>query len=436
MKSIKEHREKIIEIANYAFSYSKSVSDNSLIDDSNNNKSKQLLRQCFDGMKIAQGLIINEIKIYQEEKRKLFENAKSIKDKKLQKQLKTKIDKITYRICTYSHIADTMGWHLIGGQLHVAKINSQGEKGIKDLTTVNLESAIKFAEKENANRDCFALITDITHMFQIGDILLHKNGKISFIELKEGELNSKISKFADQIFDVNNTKYSLDFDINKKTARQIKRNLSQRLRMLKAQQIIQNEHGPDPRQDRHLDICTPVKDLEYYYNSFEYIQNELVDNAWTYELLEGCLHIFSCNGKMTRQLLSIFISNGQIDGGNYITINFKSIIEDTSEPLFAKPFPRDFIVDILTDEITIIMSLDLDALIRLFSLIGLNVRWLTSKETMQMKQKNKNSSFIVVNNCAIVIEKDNEKMILGRGILGKIFFDNIFPSSIGYSFTN
>lgn len=112
-------------------------------------------------------------------------------------------------------------------------------------------------------------------------------------------------------------------------------------------------------------------------------------------------------------------------------IDWLSITNNLSEPIFFKPFPPDFIFDILTGKVKVIIGLDFDAFIKLLNNSGVKAEWISGKETMRLKQKINVKGLMVINDQAIKLNVDTEyEMYLYGGFVSKILFDNIYPSNI------
>jgi hypothetical protein len=123
------------------------------------------------------------------------------------------------------------------------------------------------------------------------------------------------------------------------------------------------------------------------------------------------------------------------DTDNYIIVDWLSITNNVSQPLFLKPFPPSFIIDILTGKKKVIFGLNLDNLIELFNRIGIKTKWLSTKETAKRRSLGSKSGMIEINNRAISMRFPDreEEVMLGGGVISKIFFDNILPSNMAIS---
>ena len=119
---------------------------------------------------------------------------------------------------------------------------------------------------------------------------------------------------------------------------------------------------------------------------------------------------------------------------NYLIIDWLSITSNLSEPIFGKPFSPEFIIDILTGKVKIIIGLDADALIKTFNVFGLKANWLTEKETSKRKQTAVTKGIVVINKKGIVVHlPSGEEITIFGGIISKILYDSIKPSSVANS---
>lgn len=447
MESIEEYRIKLKEIADYAFRHGISaigveqfkVGPPDTWDESIKTK---FFTACHDGFKIAQRLLIIEIKKYQSLLRETKSNLREFRrqrDKENEKKNETKIKIIEQRLHTFSHIADGIAWQLIGRQIHIARRFHIQEKSFKYLDSSNIEHAIQTAEEINKNPNDFALISDLTSFVQIGDLMIRHDKIIGIMELKEGKVNDQINEFFGNIekagITVSDDELKEKFD--EKTLKQVKRMLRQQERTVRATEVINKDKGIDPVSGGNIVVRTPTVFTEYYHEELNKLQDDLKEKTWAYTCLETCLHIGMYRDKgivMARFAIEEIL---KVETENYIIIDWLSITHNLSEPLFGKPFSPEFIIDVLTGKIKIIIGLNLDALIDTFNLFGLKSRWLTEKETITIKQNAIRDGIVIINKRGIAVTStDQEEMIISAGTLSKILYDNIKPSSIATSMLN
>ncbi len=442
MDSYEDYRKKLREAADYAFYYGAATFGIDRIKANMATTWDKDMRDefavlCHDGFKKAQKSIIEQILNYQTE---LRQNTSDLKDFRRQsnkpkvKAIEAKIAIIEQRIHNFLHIADGIAWQMLSGQIHIARRLSLQEKRFKFLDSSNLSHAITIAEQINQTPLHFALLTDITSYIHIGDLLVKKDNILSIVELKEGIANKSIGDFLKQqdiaIDGVSEKALKEQFD--EKTVAQAKRIQRQVKRGKQAVEVINTDKGTDPATGLQISITTPTIYTEFYHGELRQLFVDLNSQIWAYAVVEDCIHIgmYRDNGIfMTRAIKDIM----EVITTNYIVIDWLMITRNLSAPIFMKPFPPEFIIDIMTGKIKVMMGLDLDRLIDLFNSLGLTTRWMTKKETAKIIQTGDARSTVVVDKRALCYKLGDHEVSMGWGIISKLMYDCILPSNIALS---
>jgi hypothetical protein len=441
MDTYDDYRIKLKQIADYAFGHGiKAVGMEPfkvrLPDTWEEEIKTKFLIACHDGFKFAQKLLIEEIKKYQTLLRESIlqlKESRRKRDKSSEKKIQGKIDIINQRLHTFSHLADGIAWQLIGGQIHIARRFHIQEKSAKFLDSSNLKHAIQVAGAINQTPSDFALISDLTSFVQIGDLLVRHGKVIGIMELKEGKVNDLINKFFKEIDKVGEeiTDDELKERFDETTIKQIKRMQRQKQRAVRATDVINNDRGIDPVSGNNIVVSTPKYFTEYYHEELSKLQEDLKYKIWTYTVVDTCVHIgmYRDQGIMMAGIAIEQTLKQQTE--NYIIVDWLSITHNLSEPIFGKPFSPDFIIDILTGKVKVIIGLNLDALIETFNYFGLKSRWMTEKETTKSKQTALREGIVVINKKGLKITlPSGQEVIISGGTISKILYDNIKPSSV------
>lgn len=445
MKTTEEHRIKVREIADLAFANAiNSMDIEKLIDakpkDWDKNIQEEFIIKVHEGFKKSQDLLVQEVLDNQEilrQKREALKESRRNRDADKAKKLSIEINVLEQRLSTFSHIADGIAWQLISGEIHIARRFHIGEDSSKFLDSSNIEHAKRVADEINQSPLDFALISDLTSFVQIGDVLIRHNNLIGIMELKEGKVNDQIKDFFDDL-KKNNTVVTDDLINNKfdkKTSKQARRMQRQILRAERATEVMNSDTGIDPVSETPIKVSTPKIQTEGYQEEFIKLNKTLETKIWAYTVIENCLHIGMYRDKGIAMAGFAIEEILKKDTENFIIVDWLSITNNLSQPIFAKPFPPDFIVDVLTGKIKIILGINLDNLIEFFNILGIKTRWLTRKETAKAKQKEVRKGMVVVNNRAISMDLPNigGEVIMSGGIISKILYDNILPSNIALS---
>ena len=103
----------------------------------------------------------------------------------------------------------------------------------------------------------------------------------------------------------------------------------------------------------------------------------------------------------------------------------------TVQPVFSKPFGIENTMNIIFDRIRINLCINFDKLIEIFNSFGAEAKWLTPKQTQSIRDyKGSNHGMFTFNNQAISIKYNNQESRLGDGIIARILFDNVKPTSV------
>jgi hypothetical protein len=443
MKSKEDHKIKLKEICDLAFSngigaITSKVETNSSPKNWNKEILKLFIEKCHEGFKLAQTLIIEEVLYYQnllrEKKIELKENRR-LRNKEESKETEHIISVIEHRLSAYFHIADGIAWQLINGEIHISRRLYIGES-TKQLDSSNLTHAISVSSEINQLPENFALISDLTHFVQIGDLLIRTPEGIGIMELKQGKINDKIADLVKKINtsdfpvkEIEEEKSTLDSN----TTKQLDRVLRQQERAFRAIEVINKDKGKDPKTGEKITVSTPKNLTSFYSHEFPKLFEKLKTSTWAYNVIDrGCLHIglYRDEGRLMASFLIEQIISKETE--NYVMIDFMSIAGNVSEPIFAKPMPPELMIDILVGDLKLIIGLNIDALIQIFKDTGFEVELLSERETMKLKQREKMKVMFIIKKRAIKITNPENKksMIVGGGIISKILFDSIYPSNI------
>jgi hypothetical protein len=440
MKTIEEHRTRLREIADYALGHGVEAKGKEMFTESHPSKwgkddQTKFITACHDGYKIAQNMLIEEIQYYQSLLRDYTKELKECRKSKAAlkiEEIENFIKTIHVRISTYSHVADAIAWNLLGGQIHIARRLHIEQFDMKYLDSSNLRHAIEVANSLNKKPMRFALISDLTSFVQIGDLLIRDEDKLGIAELKEGEVNELLEDFFWNIEKYKEGSLKEEFikKLDKNTVKQMKRMLRQKERAIRAIEVINTDKGIDPVSGNNITVGTPTIPTKGYQEDINKLRSQLDSKIWAYTVVDTCIHIgmYRDEGIPMAGYAIQMILKEQTD--NFIVIDWLSITKKLSQPIFAKPFSPEFIVDVLTGKVKIIIGINVDQLIETFNYFGLKTRWATMKETAKAKQESKRKGIFEVNKRGVIITVNGSDQFLGGGILSKIIYDNILPSNI------
>jgi len=99
------------------------------------------------------------------------------------------------------------------------------------------------------------------------------------------------------------------------------------------------------------------------------------------------------------------------------------------------PFPREFIFDLMFTRVKLYFVVEVEAFMKLFSDYGMTAEWMTTKETMRLKEKYKLDELFTMAKRGIKLTHDetNQVSYLHHGIFNRLYFEHIYPSYVAYS---
>lgn len=405
-----------------------------------NESGKNYFRTINNGFKIAQHYIIDELLKIQSEQKKTKDLLKEARRKKNNdiNVLKNELHLLAYKETTLKHLADTIFWHLIQGQLHIARRFYQYSPGCKKLEDTNYKTVLEIADKINTNPDNFVLLTDITNYVQIGDLFGIKDGKNVIIEVKEGEKNIKIMNDLDAL-----SRSSMTFNSFLQKYENRPHELNQILRIIKQNKVAENEvdiintdKGYDPVSNKKIHIITPKEETPYYYNELHQLEKQLCEQKdWAYTVIDNCLHIGLYKESwisLGKPVLEIIAKDQGIN--HKIIVDARSSMKTTDSPLLFLPFSKQLILDILMGRVIMYLMLDIDKYIKTYELFGAKCSWVSTKETQKIKEDFKKIPLYIEDHRTIrITNAHGVQSFMAMGTLSKILFNHIKPTYVAYS---
>jgi hypothetical protein len=396
---------------------------------------KELNRLCLDGFKIAQKMIVSELKELLKTRKDNdieIKKAKRERNKSLDTELTDKRKLLNYQSDIFRNLADTIAWQMLNGQHYLYRRLFTHETGEKNLNDKSFACVIDFADKVNTDSDSFCLITDITNNIQLGDCLIVDREGIKISEIKSGEINHKALDYIrrENLNEENFSKSQLKETFDDGFAEQVERMLIQKGKTTRAATIIRDNKGVDPKfKNTNVKIVESDFSIETYHSTLVELIKKLDEKDWAYDCVEAIVHV------------GIYKNNWRIYG--YASMQdtcksfpFSDLISGRGmmicEPVFLKPFTDEQIIDIVIGRMKILIGIDFDMLIEFANYLGIKASWSTSKELhkyLNSKLYNPVEIFSYKNK-GIKLNINGQDMFLGRGFFTKIIYDNILPSTM------
>ena len=400
-------------------------------------KSEEFFKKVHEGWKIAQDNIVDELILIEEtrkENKKHLKKANIKKDEILKQKYITENKNIDFNEHTLRKLADSIAWQILR-ENHIVRRFCTSDN-LQAIQPSNLRREKKFVDSYNESKPLsFALLSDITSFIQIGDALIfnYENNTIAVVELKDGKINETVREAVDNFYKIGGCKRYLHFfkeEHGEKALEQFKRMMKQDLKGSRLAHVLNEGEGVDPIGDK-IKIPDPVFPTEYF---DEYIVQLLMKvDTVNYSLgcVDSCLYIGAYSSKYPCPSIAFKLCmEGQ--GNNYPICDFRSILfQQVVISPFILPLPKEQIFDLIFGRKLIFFCLNFDEWMKLGEEFGLNIEWVTRKNSSRINQKLSSlHRLFEFDNRIIQVSYGEHSLYLGGGQLTRIFFEFMYPSCV------
>jgi hypothetical protein len=334
----------------------------------------------------------------------------------------------------YRHYMDVIAWQLIDNQLYIARRLFR-RTAPPSLQEANLKSVRHVAcDFGAADQKRFALLTDLTSFVQVGDLLTkYEDGAIGVIEVKEGEVNSRILRFLESLASTE-CPYSIKLfrdSEGEKTFNQLTRVVRQRLRGAHVEEVVNTGAGVDPDTGEHVIVRDVPVTMSSWESKLVELLEESNDRGWAIAHIENCLFVgvYRENMRLAGELIFRgWLEHCTEDSCSPIANLMDGIVRPLALPHLLWALPREQKLDILFGRAVVWLGLDMNSFMSLCNESSpVRLRWASRKETGKLRDRYR-SKVWTQNNRAILIESGGQKGVFGDAI-GRIFFHAATPRS-------
>lgn len=401
---------------------------------------EKLIGEVHKGWTLAQEQLYSEL-LNLNEQRKVnksqLKKANIEKDKVKRKRILEKLKFISYKEKVFRKLVDTIAWQMLGMKDHFVKrlYNHLPIHSINNLNPSEKEYIDKF-NRENLNS--FALLADLTTFMQIGDILIveksNNQTNVSSIELKDGRINEEIRTHINSWYQTKGCPaliYEYQAKYGEKYFNQLKRMVKQDYKAYQAMRAIYEGKMNYWTSKKTLIIPEKEFQFEYYVDKINELLREANEKSWSIGIIEDCLYIGIYSKERELKDIAFY---GWVRGleVEYPIIDLMSILsEPLGLPPFLYPFSKENIIKMVLGEKKVFLCLDIDEWFKLGREKGLKIYWLNRKEsTKEIQQSDSTNRPFTYEHRCIAFESKIGRLLLGGGMLAKIFYNFVNPSSI------
>lgn len=336
------------------------------------------------------------------------------------------------RSFAYRGVADSIAWQLLKMELAYAKRFFQAVQP-PQLLNSNIQSVIAVAEKLHEEEpDSIALISDLTSIIQVGDIVhMSLKNKMNIYEVKEGELNQQILDISERLSEEPDKKLyeELVSSQSESFQRQYKRTIRQKERMQAVQEILKNDKGTDFATGLEVQILQAPLTIGTWYPALIEAYEQCKSRGWGIALDQECLFLGCYDSKSLKLpgqiVFESWFSNSGATEGCPRTSLANCMLDPLALPVYSLPLPDELKFDLLFGRKHVAMGISIQKLIVECKKFGVVIESASQKITTQLAQKNK--FFWKYNGRALILKTGQKEVVLGEGFALRVFFHGESP---------
>ena len=246
-----------------------------------------------------------------------------------------------------------------------------------------------FVDDINASPDSVALMTDITSLVGVGDVLIvdfSQGRRPVIVELKSGATNSRIVSLVEEHdADIEKVPPHTLEEIGPHGRKHFERVVRQTQRAQNFESIVSDDTGKDPETGAHFqNIGTEVMDLDTYDPALDKLMSAAAKAGSVIECIDGCLwmgvyYLPSLQDQPWRNFRQDVADRGA--SGQFRVWNVQEAsMHPRMQPIFLREMSPESILDILLGDALVLAYIDWDAFFQQANDRGINARWTTRGE--------------------------------------------------------
>ena len=425
--------------------------------------SQKFFAACHDGYAIGQRKLVAEMVRIQQEAKEVtggLRVARQRRDQEGATRLQRILQTAEAEEQMLRRLADALAWALCGGRRWVVKRFYMGQAPPR-LTTSNYESVLLAAERiieSTAEGTSFALLTDLTSIVQVGDLLIvsrRYDGELTWgvAEVKEGAVNATVRNFV-EFFEESGCMRAADAFRKQHGDRaldQAARMMRQMGRMRNVAQTINSDTGTDLLTNRPIRLSAEETSYDAYDQELERLLQNARRDGSAASIIDDCLILGVYDARQIHapalafrhDVYHHFHPDDECPEPNsaeeshlrsllrppYPVYDVGQGVMQTplAKPIFLRSLSPDFIHDIAFGRLRVFACLDADRFIDGARGSGTGVRWSTAKQAR--RQRAKKTGLFEVNGRFMIASDGEHEAYLGEGLFGQIIYDGMAPSS-------
>ena len=364
------------------------------------------IKKVWEGWKWAQACITEDlvyIHISRTALQRLGKEARKNRDKSRANPLATAIKNLNHQEAILKMVANSMVWTMF--RMERWKVRWLWTAGPRvPITSIGPQTSA-FVDDINGSPDSVALMTDITSLVGVGDVLVVEwdhGGRPVIVELKSGATNSRIVSLVEaHQADIEKVPPHELEEIGPQALKHFERVARQTEREQNFESIVNNDTGKDPETGAYfqnigteamdLDIYDPAQnigteamDLDIYDPALDAMMSAAAKAGSVIECIDGCLWMgvyyrASLQDEPWQNFLQEITNRGA--SGSFRVWNVQQAsMHPRMQPIFLRAMSPESVHDILLGDALVLAYIDRDAFFQQANDKGINARWTTRGE--------------------------------------------------------
>ena len=317
----------------------------------------------------------------------LRKDARKTHDKSSAIPLAVALKNLDHQEAILRMIANSMVWTMFGMERWRARWLWTAQPDVP-IASVSPET-LAFVDQINKSPHSVALMTDITSLVGVGDVLVvdwDHGGRPVIVELKGGAANERIVSLVEEHqADIEKVPpHELD-EIGPKARKHFERVARQTEREQNFESIANNDTGKDPETGANFqNIGTEAMDLEVYDSVLDGMMSAAAEQGSAMECIDGCLWMgvyypAALQDEPWKNFLQEVTDRGA--SGSYRVWNIQQAsMHPRMQPIFLRFISPESILDILLGGALVLAYIDWDAFFKQAGEKGISARWTTRGE--------------------------------------------------------
>jgi hypothetical protein len=378
------------------------------------------VRGCHYGYDLAQKHIAERVIEMERETRELSNQLKAFRRERSPEARPTfrRIRVLRNRQIALRRIVDSILYAVIKGENWLLR-RLNVDLTIHSIDPDVVDRTVKIAaERNRENRLKFSIVSDLTTVVQIGDLIeidmtTEGRGSWRVVELKEGHVNELLAGLIEQgrFGQKREGRKPEDYSLGQKAIKQAQRMVRQRSRVSELERIIETDRGLDPVNQVETFMTPDVVALENYYVQLKRVHEDALKNGIAAMESSGCLRVLAftsekARGKPSAVAAHVFFHLANpgracaFEGGSaecqleertqvgsvpyFVDIADYNLNVPIADPIFSWP-DRDMVMDLVTGRVYIFVQLDMLAFLNFARSRGIQIDLLQGKRAKESK---------------------------------------------------